>query len=105
MQKLHVEKASLTDQLEHALQERNVAMQERTLALQMQQKLHTEKVSLTDQLKHALQEKNMAVQERNCVIQQMQQEYERAERQGTVILSCHLFFCIHFRIHMLPLQT
>ena len=76
------------------------------------QKLHTEKVSLTDQLEHALQERNVAVQERNCVIQdrntlvlQMQQEYERAERQGTVILSCGLCFCIHFRIHMLPFQT
>jgi len=76
------------------------------------QKLHTENVSLTDQLQHALLERNVAVQERNCVIQerntlalQMQQEYERAERQGTVILSCHLCFCILFRIHMLLLQT
>ena len=57
MQKLHMEKASLTDQLEHALQERNVAVQER----------------------------NFIIQERNALALQMQQEYERAERQGTVM--------------------
>ena len=55
IQKLHVEKVSLTDQLEHALQERNVAMQER----------------------------NFVIQERNALALQLQQEYERAERQDS----------------------
>ena len=52
IQKLHVEKVSLTDQLEHAFQERNLAMQER----------------------------NFVIQERNALALQLQQEYERAER-------------------------
>ena len=59
IQKLHVEKVSLTDQLEHAFQERNLAMQERNFVIQ---------------------ERNFVIQERNALALQLQQEYERAER-------------------------
>ena len=62
MQKLHIEKASLTDQLEHALQEKNVAVRER----------------------------NFVIQERNTLALQMQQEYDRAERQ--VFYLCFYYF-------------
>ena len=52
LQKCHAEKAAFMDQLEQALQERNVAVQER----------------------------NLMIQERNALALQAQQEYERAER-------------------------
>ncbi len=52
LQKCHAEKVVLTDQLEHSLKERNVAVQER----------------------------NQLIRERNELAMQAQEEYERAER-------------------------
>ena len=70
IQKLHVEKVSLTDQLEHALQEKNVAMQER----------------------------NFIIQERNALALQLQQEYERAERQDNDCTICWFQMMIKFQM-------
>lgn len=58
LQKCHAEKAAFMDQVEQALQERNLAVQER----------------------------NLVIQERNALALQAQQEYERAERFQRLVL-------------------